>query len=137
MKILGMGPGQCKKNYKPNDDLIVFFDLISNINPFRFRDLFFSEEFRNNIFGAIKMLFMKIKEAFVLIVKIINVVTKIIEYLINKMTDVIKITEEVTQKSNLQGFFAICIILGVFYLTFFGLKHAIDLSASIKDKFFS
>ena len=137
MKILGLGPGQCKKNYKPNDDIIVFFDLISNINPFRFRDLFFSEEFRNNIFGAIKMLFMKIKEAFVLIVKIINIVTKIIEYLINKMTEVIKITEEVTQKSNLQGFFAICIILGVFYLTFFGLKHAIDLSASIKDKFFS
>ena len=137
MKITGFGSTQCNKNYKPWNDIITFFDLIANINPFRFRDLFFSEEFRNTLFEAIRMLFMKIKDVFILIVKAINVITKIIEFLINKMTETIKLTEEVTQKSNLQGFFVTCIILGAIYLTFFGLKHAIDLSTSIKDKFFS
>jgi hypothetical protein len=137
MKVLGIGAGQCNKEYKPNEELIILFDLIANINPFRFRDLFFSDDFRNSIFAAIRMLFMKIKDAFILIVKIINIVTKIIEFLINKMTEIIKITEEVTEKNNLQGFFAICIILGVIYLSLFGLKHVIDLSTVIKDKFFS
>jgi len=137
MKITGFGSTRCNKNYTPWNDIITFFDLIANINPFRFRDLFFSEEFRNTLFEAIRMLFMKIKDVFILIVKAINVITKIIEFLINKMTETIRLTEEVTQKSNLQGFFVTCIILGAIYLTFFGLKHAIDLSNSIKDKFFS
>jgi len=137
MKVLGIGNAKCNRDYTPNEELITFFDLISNINPFRFRDIFFSDDFRNSLFEAIRMLFMKIKDAFILIVKIINIVTKIIEFLIVKMTEIIKITEEVTQKNNLQGFFVIVIMLGIIYLTLFGLKHAIDLIETIRDKFFS
>lgn len=136
LKLFGINV-RCSANYQPNDFIIDFFNKIADVNPFRFKDMFYSEEFKESFFAAIKMLVKKVIETFVLILKVINLLTKIIEYLLNSIKQVIELTKDVTNPDNLKGFMVVCVILVVFYASLFGLKNIIGIYQSIKEKFFS
>jgi hypothetical protein len=121
MKLLGIY-GQCNKKYQKNNYIREMYDVITNLNIFRFKDLFFSEDFRANLFKAFGLFGKKIAETFVLIFKVIKVLTKVIEFLIDGIKNTIKLIEDVTNKENLQQFAVILVMLGVFYVAFFGIN---------------
>jgi len=121
MKLLGIY-SQCNKKYQKNNYIREMYDVITNLNIFRFKDLFFSQEFRDNLFKAFGLFGKKIVETFVLIFKVIKVLTKVIEVLIEGIKQTVKLIEDVTNKDNLQQFAIILVMLGVFYVAFFGIN---------------
>ena len=84
---------------------------------------------------AIRGLFTKLKDVMFLILKVINLASKMIEYIFNVIKNVIKIIDEVTEKNNLIGFIVVCIMLLTFYLSLYGIKSAIETYNSLKQRF--
>ena len=136
LKLFGINV-RCSAKYQPNDFIIDFFNKIADVNPFRFKDMFYSDEFKESFYAAVRMLVKKIIESWVLILKVINLLTKIIEYLLNSIKQIIELTKDVTNPDNLKGFMVVCVILVVFYISLFGLKNIIGIYQSIREKFFS
>jgi hypothetical protein len=134
LKVFGVRLG-CTTNFQVNNMLIEIYESIANINIFRFKDLVYSSEFRNTIMEAIRGLFAKLKDVMFLILKVINLASKMIEYMFNVIKNVIKIIDEVTEKNNLIGFIVVCIMLLIFYLSLYGIKSAIETYNSLKDRF--
>ena len=134
LKVFGVRLG-CTTNFQVNNMLIEIYESIANINIFKFKDLVYSSEFRNTIMEAIRGLFAKLKDVMFLILKVINLASKMIEYMFNVIKNVIQIIDEVTEKNNLIGFIVVCIMLLIFYLSLYGIKSAIETYNSLKDRF--
>jgi hypothetical protein len=134
MRSVGI-PANCNTNFKQNNMILDFYESLANINIFKFRDLFFSEEFRQKLYDSIKNLFMILKDAVILCLKVINVLTKAIESIFNGIKSLVKMIEDVTSKDNLQGFMMISVFVFIMYLTIFGLKILSPLTEIILSKF--
>jgi hypothetical protein len=134
LKVFGVRLG-CTTNFQVNNMLIEIYESIANINIFKFKDLVYSSEFRNTIMDAIRGLFTKLKDVMFLILKVINLASKMIEYMFNVIKNIIQIIDEVTEKNNLIGFIVVCIMLLIFYLSLYGIKSAIETYNSLKERF--
>ena len=134
LKVFGVRL-KCNTNFEVNNMLIEIYESIANINIFKFKDLVYSSEFRNTIMDAIRGLFTKLKDVMFLILKVINLASKMIEYIFNVIKNVIKIIDEVTEKNNLIGFIVVCVMLLIFYLSLYGIKSAIETYNSLKERF--
>ena len=134
LKVFGVRL-KCTTNFEVNNMLIEIYESIANINIFKFKDLVYSSDFRNTIMEAIRGLFTKLKDVMFLMLKVINLASKMIEYIFNVIKNVIKIIDEVTEKNNLIGFIVVCIMLLTFYLSLYGIKSAIETYNSLKQRF--
>lgn len=134
LKVFGVRL-KCTTNFEVNNMLIEIYESIANINIFKFKDLVYSSDFRNTIMQAIRGLFTKLKDVMFLMLKVINLASKMIEYIFNVIKNVIKIIDEVTEKNNLIGFIVVCIMLLTFYLSLYGIKSAIETYNSLKQRF--
>ena len=134
LKVFGVRL-KCTTNFEVNNMLIEIYESIANINIFKFKDLVYSSDFRNTIMEAIRGLFTKLKDVMFLMLKVINLASKMIEYIFNVIKNVIKIIDEVTEKNNLIGFIVVCIMLLIFYLSLYGIKSAIETYNSLKERF--
>jgi len=103
MKVFGASL-VCKTNFIPFNFLIEIFDVITNVNPFKLKDFFFNDDYRASFMQGIKDIGKKIAETIILIIKVMNTITKIIEYLIEGMKKVIGLIVDVTSSDNLQNF---------------------------------
>lgn len=126
MKVFGVSLG-CKTNFKPFNFLIEVFDVITNINPFKLKDFYFNEEYRASFMQGIKDIGKKIAEAIILIIKVMNTVTKIIEYLINGMKKIVELIVDVTSSDNLQNFLLVLIMISIIYIVLFGTNKYISI----------
>lgn len=136
LKLFGVKVS-CRAHYEPSTYIIRMFEAITNINPFRFKDLFFNEEFRNQLFDAIRVYVKQVIYTFVLIIKAISIIAKIIEGIIAGIKETIRIIGQITSKTNLLGFLTVLIMLSVFYLSFYGMNKISGIFNLIKEKFFN
>ena len=125
----------CRAQYEPSTYIIRMYEAITNINPFRFKDIFFNEEFRNQLFDAIRVYVKQIIYTFVLIIKAISIIAKIIEGLIAGIKETIRIIGQITSKTNLEGFLVVLLMLSVFYVSFYGLNRITGIFNNILEKF--
>lgn len=126
MKVFGVSLG-CKTNFQPFNFLIEVFDVITNINPFKLKDFYFNEEYRASFLQGIKDIGKKIAEAIILIIKVMNTVTKIIEYLIKGMKKTVELIVDVTSSDNLQNFLLVLIMISIIYIVLFGVNKYISI----------
>ena len=126
MKVFGVSLG-CKTDFKPFNFLIEVFDVITNVNPFKLKDFFFNDDYRASFMQGIKDIGKKIAETIILIIKVMNTVTKIIEYLINGMKKVVGIIVDVTSSDNLQNFLLVLIMISIIYIVLFGTNKFISI----------
>ena len=104
------------------------------MNIFRFKDIIYNDSFREELVGAIKMFYKKILEAIGLILKAMLLIQKIIEFLIEQIKNIVNIIIEVTTQNNLLGFMITLVMIGVFYVAFYGLNSSVELYNNIKGK---
>jgi len=119
MKVFGVNL-QCKTNFQPFNFIIDVFNTITNINPFKLKDFIFNENYRASFMQGIKDIGKKIGETIILIIKVMNTIIKIIEYLINGIKKVVELIVDVTSSDNLQNFLLILIIISIIYIVLFG-----------------
>jgi hypothetical protein len=131
-KSFGVSMG-CRTNYKVNHIIQELFDALTTINPFKLKDFFFNEEFRNIFIKGIKDLGLKILETFILILKAINTISKIIEYLINQIKNIVELIEKVTKPENLKNFLVVIITIILFYIVFFVISKYLSMIAESKE----
>jgi len=131
-KSFGVSMG-CRTNYKVNHIIQELFDALTTINPFKLKDFFFNEEFRNIFIKGIKDLGLKILETFILILKAINTISKIIEYLIIQIKNIVELIEKVTKPENLKNFLVVIITIILFYIVFFVISKYLSMIAESKE----
>jgi hypothetical protein len=136
LKLFGVNVS-CRANYEPSTYIIRMFEAITNINPFRFKDIVFNESFRNQLFDAVRVFVQQIIYTFVLIIKAISIIAKIIEGIIAGIKATIEVIRQITSKTNLLGFLTVLIMLSVFYLSFYGMNKITGIFNLIKEKFFN
>ena len=109
------------------------FDALTAINPFKLKDFFFNADYRNILIQAIKDFGLKILETFILILKAINTISKIIEYLINQIKNIVELIEKVTKPENLKNFLVVIITIILFYIVFYVLSKYLSMIAESKE----
>jgi len=126
----------CSTKYKPNDFLLDYFDAYTSMNPWRFKDIIYDDAYREVFIKAIKNYVKLTIDSFFLILKVIEIIVKIIEFLIVGIQRTIEIMIDVTTENNIKGFIIICGTLGMFYICLFGLTSVINYYNIFKEKFF-
>jgi len=131
-KSFGVSMG-CRTNYKVNHIIMELFDALTAINPFKVKDFFFNQDYRNILIQSIKDLGLKILETFILILKAINTISKIIEYLIIQIKNIVELIEKVTKPENLKNFLVVIITIILFYIVFYVLSKYLSMIAESKE----
>jgi hypothetical protein len=126
MKVFGINL-QCKTNFQPFNFVMEIFYTITSINPFKIKDIIFNDSYRSNFMEGIKEIAKKISQVIILIIKVLNTITKIIEYLIKGMKKIVEVIVDVTSSDNLQNFLLVLVMISIIYIVLFGINKYISI----------
>ena len=125
------------KNIKKNDFIKNIYDRLTDIDILRPADIIFQEEPKRKFISAVTEYVKIWIQALTLIMKIIPVILKMIEFIINIIKETISIMTEVTDGENLKNLGVIIVMLGICYISLFGMTSVVSIYQTIVEKFFS
>jgi hypothetical protein len=112
--------------------LMIVFVAISNINPFRLADLFFSKSFRDELLGAIKIMFDLVFLVFRYILIAIRVIEKLILLAVDLIGQVIALIENVVTIDNISEFILVIIYCAIIIGSLIGVNQLIKTYEFVK-----
>jgi hypothetical protein len=134
MKLFGVSM-KCSRKQKKNDLIKSIYDETTAIDILRPADIIFKDDIKQKFMASVKTFFERIISTIALVIKIIPVILSIIEFIINVIKETISIITEVTDGQNIKNLIIIIVMLGIGYLSLFGLSSVIKYYKIITEKF--